>query len=366
MRTCLALLAFAVIVTDVRAAELFVNNLAGDDFNDGAAPVTEALGRGPCRTIMRALRLARAGDRVVLAKTDEPYRESITLHGGNNSGTDYSAFVLDGNGATLDGSIAVPDDQWKHVEDDVFKFRPFYLHYQQLFLGDVPAKRRRMDRETGDLKTLVPNEWCIYKQAIHFRTDGQKPPQQYPLRLAVQPVGVTLYECENVAVVNLVVQGFRIDGVNAHDDVRGAVLSGLTCRGNGRSGIATGGSSRVEITGCLLGNNGEVQLRSEGRAITKVERSDLVPGDMPTIEDTSGRLTIDGKRFEPPAGPAVEAPNKAAEHEKPDIIRAGYFRESRQLWEANPFADRAVIGNFGERIRPPQPNPLHPLRRAAK
>ncbi|MEX0585860.1 MAG: right-handed parallel beta-helix repeat-containing protein [Pirellulales bacterium] len=324
MRKYLALLVLTLVAPVTQAEDVYVNNLAGDDHNDGGAIANEAPGRGPCRTIAMALRRAQAGDRVVLAKTDQPYRESITLQGGRNSGLERTAFVLDGNGATLDGSVPVPTDQWKHVEGDIFSFRPFYLHHQQLFLGELPAARRRIDREKGDLKELKPNEWCIYRQAIHFRTDGVKAPQQLPLRLAVQPVGITLYEVHNVAVVNLTVQGFRIDGVNAHDDVRGAVLSGLTCRGNGRSGISIGGSSRVEVAGCLVGNNGEVQLRTEGRAIAAVNRSDLVVGEVSTIFDGSGRLTIDGKLYQPAEKPAPDAPAaKATVREKPDIIRAG-------------------------------------------
>ncbi|MEX0713437.1 MAG: hypothetical protein WD278_13865 [Pirellulales bacterium] len=46
--------------------------------------------------------------------------------------------------------------------------------------------------------------------------------------------GITLYHMHDVAVVDLIVQGFQLDGINAHDGVRSCYLSGITCRGNGR------------------------------------------------------------------------------------------------------------------------------------
>ena len=38
-------------------------------------------------------------------------------------------------------------------------------------------------------------------------------------------VGVTLYEVRHVIVRDLVIQGFQLDGVNAHDGVRETTLS---------------------------------------------------------------------------------------------------------------------------------------------
>ena len=46
-------------------------------------------------------------------------------------------------------------------------------------------------------------------------------------------VGVTLYEVRHVIVRDLVIQGFQLDGVNAHDGVRETTLSALNCRGKG-------------------------------------------------------------------------------------------------------------------------------------
>ncbi len=69
---------------------------------------------------------------------------------------------------------------------------------------------------------------------------------------------------KNVAVLDLTVQGFQTDGVNAHDTVKNARLAGLILRGNGRAGLAVGGSSTVEADGCLIGDNGQSQVNLSG------------------------------------------------------------------------------------------------------
>ncbi len=283
-----------------RAADIFVNNRLGTDTNDGTVSTTEGGHRGPCATIAAALRRAHTGDRIVLAKTDQPYRESITLQGGRHSGLLQTPFSIRGNGAVLDGSAEVPKGQWKHVRDSIFRYQPRRLHHQQLFLDGLPAKRRRVDAKSSELPDLQPLEWCIYDRAIHFRAEQGKIPQDYSLRYAALKVGITLFEVRNVVITDLTVQGFQLDGVNAHDGVTDALLANLRCRGNGRAGIAVGGASRVEVDACLIGNNGSAQLLAAGYSITKVSNCDLVDDDpkAPAVQSSGGaRLFVDGKKF---------------------------------------------------------------------
>ena len=63
-----------------------------------------------------------------------------------------------------------------------------------------------------------------------------------------------------MAISDLTVQGFQLDGINALNDARNVRLAGVTCRGNGRYGLAVGGASQVEIDSCLLENNGTAGL----------------------------------------------------------------------------------------------------------
>lgn len=278
------------------ARDIYVDNRSGDDRNDGSVVKSNSTGTGPCRTIARALRAAQKGDRIVLAGNDgEPYRESITVQGGDNSGTLAEPLVIVGNGAVLDGSQPVPHDGWEHVAGDVFRFRPHRLAFQQLFLNDRPAVRQPL-ADDFEMPKLEPLEWCLFEQAIHFRTEPFHSPQDYNLTHAALPVGITLYQVRHVVIRDLTVQGFQLDGVNAHDSAFDVLLYNLTARGNGRSGVSVGGASRVRIEACLIGNNGAAQLRTEGYSHTQVINSDLLDNTAPPVVQDGGEVTVQDSR----------------------------------------------------------------------
>ena len=169
---------------------------------------------GPCRTIAKALRLAGSGDRVVLTKTGEPYRESITLQAARHSGIVGQPFTLVGNGAVLDGSHPVPKDDWEHVAGDVFRFRPPRSSFLVLYLDGKPATRRP-EALTDAASQLEPRQWCLDNGVVHFRANQGKMPRDYEVSYTALTVGITLYEVRHVVISDLVVQGFQLDGINA-------------------------------------------------------------------------------------------------------------------------------------------------------
>src|SRR5262245_14341022 len=142
IRIIAALVVLVAIGSTAAARNLYVNNVSGDDLLDGLTSEHIGPSHGPNQTIWRALRSARAGDRIVLAKTEEPYRESISLVGSRHSGHELRPFVIDGNGAILDGSRPVPFDAWQHYRDDIFRFQPERMDFQQLFHNGAPLVRR--------------------------------------------------------------------------------------------------------------------------------------------------------------------------------------------------------------------------------
>ncbi len=286
-------LAIAVIccaaVSSVGAREIYVNNVMGDDRFDGSSPVAMGEQVGPYRTLTHALRSSSKGDRVIMANTGHAYRESITLQGARQSGFPGVPFELVGNGAVLDGSERVLPDDWFFVGGNVFRFRPPRMSFQVLYLDGKPARRRDV-RVAADLDTLQPLEWCLYERQVYFRTEPGRLPQSYELTYTARQVGITLYEVHHVVVKDLVIQGFQLDGVNAHDGVRETVLEGLNCRGNARSGISIGGASRVRILACLVGNNGAAQVRTEGYSHTQLISCDLLDNTAPRIVQDGGRV----------------------------------------------------------------------------
>jgi hypothetical protein len=279
----------------VPARDIFVNNVAGDDRSAGRIQDGSIANIGPVRTIAKALRLAGPGDHVVLAETGQPYRESVSLAGMRLSGAGDLPLVIVGNGAILDGSLPVPDDAWEHFLGDMFRFRPSRTGHQQLFIGDRPAVRRPASSLDWKVPDLKPLEWCLAGGSIYFCVEQGKLPHDYRLTYAALPTGITLYQVHDVEIGDLTVQGFQLDGINAADGAFDVLLSGVTCRGNGRSGVSVGGSSRVAVKDSVLGDNGLAQLRTEGYSHTTVENTQLLPNTAPAVSREGGELTIDGQ-----------------------------------------------------------------------
>src|SRR5207245_11172076 len=83
---------FALAPT-AEARNIYVDNVAGSDLLDGSVPTNTDPARGAYQSIGRAIKSARAGDHIILANSGQPYRESISLVGIQNSDTAYQPFT---------------------------------------------------------------------------------------------------------------------------------------------------------------------------------------------------------------------------------------------------------------------------------
>jgi hypothetical protein len=296
------------------ARDIFVDNLAGNDRATGRQPQQSADGTGPMRTIRAALCQARASDVIVLANTGQPYRESLSVVGSCRSGTAQEPFTIRGNGTILDGSAPVPPAAWEVYRGAVFRFRPPRLGDQQLFLDDRPATRVFVGPTAGGPPKLGPCQWCLLDGQIYFCVDPTKLPGDYRLRYAREQTGITLYHVEHVVITDLVVQAFRIDGINLQNSAQDVSLVGVACRGNGRSGVTVGGASLADLGRCWLGDNGQMQLLTLPYSETHVRDSRLLPATAPAWADQGGRAYFDGQRLE---GGRGELPPTATPEKKP-------------------------------------------------
>jgi len=177
----------------------------------------------------------------------------------------------------------------------VFYFEPAGMGYQQLFLPGGAAIRHPASSAAAQLPPLRPLEWCMMNGRIYFRIESGRLPQVYGAACCGLRTGITLYHVRDVVIRNIVVQGFQFDGIAASDGVRGARLEGVTARGNGRSGISAAGASTVEVERCVLGNNGDSQLRNEDYALTFLRDSRLVAGEAPAVTSAGGQIIFNRK-----------------------------------------------------------------------
>jgi hypothetical protein len=281
--------------TSGRGGNIYVDNRTGDDRFNGHAAQADTGGSGPVRTLAQALKLVNSGDHVILAKNDEPYRESISLVGSRMSGGIEGPLTIEGHGSTIDGAAPVPVDAWEHYQGGVFRFRTPHGGNQMLFLDGRPLDEVWGEIAGKKLPNLDPLQWFRHKDEIFFRVEQTKLPRDYALSYASLPTGITLYQVERVVIADLVVQGYRIDGINAANSAGHIHLSNVICRGNGRSGLAVGGASIVQLDASLAGNNGEAQLLTLPCSHVSVHNSRLLSNTAPAWVDRGGTVYVNDK-----------------------------------------------------------------------
>ena len=301
-------LAYASVL---RADDIYVNKDLGDDKNNGKPTTDATANSGPVRTIRRALQIAQRGDRIYIEKTLTPYYECLTLQGTRNSGTDYLPFMILSNGATLDGTSNIDPRNWRHVNGNVFRFMPALKSFQQLYLDGKPLKRVHGENRSV-IPQLDPEQWALAGGWVYFCTDTNRIPTQYDLRFCKHQTGITLYEVNNVVIDGLIIQGFQLDGLNAHDAVSKTEVRNCKLRGNGRSGLSAGGASRIEINTSVIGANGEAQIRSEGHCRLGIRDCRLLESENsgPAFLQDGGHISVDGKEYSaalPARQPSPEA-----------------------------------------------------------
>ena len=168
----------------------------------------------------------------------------------------------------------------------------------QLFLDGRPAVRVFAAQAAKSPPELQPRQWCSLEGRIYFCVEKTKLPGDYKLSYAHDQTGITLFHVEHVRIANLTVQGFQVDGISLYNSARDVSLSNVTCRGNGRSGVAVGGASQATIDASLLGNNGQAQLLTLPYSEAHLRNTHLLSNTAPGWVDQGGRVYIDGHRVE--------------------------------------------------------------------
>jgi hypothetical protein len=136
----------------VTAAEIFVNNVSGDDTRDGLKNASGAGNHGPLKSIARAVELAKPGDTIQLEPTDRDYDEEILFK--DKGGEPGQPITLDGHGVTLDGSEPCPAGAWKKAGDKLWCMEGIASR-NGLIVEDRIVLDRKLARE------LLPGQFCV-------------------------------------------------------------------------------------------------------------------------------------------------------------------------------------------------------------
>jgi hypothetical protein len=280
------------------AADVYVDNLVGDDICLGTSAEPLDSRSGPVRTIRRGLELIMPGDTLHLANRGVPYFESLEIVGARFNG----GFTLEGNGAIVSGTKIVPFDAWQYMGNEVWRFTPRRKAFYQLVSGDRALPEFAPPSRAAALPEIPAGHWLAWRGAIYYRAlpGKSQTKDDPPLAFATEEMGITLLDVEGVVIHNLELRHFRLDGINAHDRCSHVILDSVRLIENGRAGLAVGGSSTVGIKDSTIQGNRLASILNAEVAQTEVLTSQLGPAgvlapDRDPIRITGGHVLVDNE-----------------------------------------------------------------------
>lgn len=264
----------------LHARDLYVDPHHGADTANGWSATLSAEG-GPVRTIRQGLKLAAAGDTVHLAPT--VYRETAEFI--NRRGEPGRPIVLDGHGATLEGSEPLDAAAWREVSPGLFRhddllplndailMRWFFIFEGKLQRMGRSCKAPRAEFKTPE--TLLPGEWTFVadagrEAALPKKGDQSRRVGSFYVRVApsrslaeaqvaapLRANGVALGgKNEHLTVRNLICQHVHNDGFNVHNYSRAVRFENIQALDSGDDGFSAHDDCQCEIDTFTSRGNG--------------------------------------------------------------------------------------------------------------
>ncbi|MFA6292519.1 MAG: right-handed parallel beta-helix repeat-containing protein [Victivallales bacterium] len=180
---------FFSFATSSMAVEYYVDNNAGDDAFSGTSKTVSENKVGPFRTILRAVKLAGAGDTVNLVPGDKPWREAVVLNTHptwyHRGGEEGKPLIIDGHGSWISGADICPSKDWKKEDDGV------WTHSGMAYSGFMVIEGR-LENQVSDIDVTEPGELCYqgWANRLYYRVRDNRSPM--PAIELGQPDGSTL------------------------------------------------------------------------------------------------------------------------------------------------------------------------------
>lgn len=219
-------LGLAILLVLARA-DVFVDNVAGDDANDGSAAK-------PARTIAQGLKLLRTGETLHLKPNPVPYNEKVEIRDRRLAGTAERPTVFDGHGAVLDRLRRPDPSAWKDEGDGVFTMplpnnawvmdqQGYWSGFPIVRFDAKPAEWRKSRKELEPLTCFLSK---VYVQgtnergSLHNLLHVRLPPGKTPAEVRVEVVGeltsffvgVDHVTVRNLTSINSTQDGFATAG----------------------------------------------------------------------------------------------------------------------------------------------------------
>ncbi len=290
----LVLLCSVAFAVPARAQVIYLNPAAGDDSFDGSSRRPMGGGRGPVRSLRRALELASPGATIRLVNSDVPYVAGLASDKPGRGGTPGQPVVIDGDGAVLLGRMKLPPDVWRYMGNGIYRMQPFRKGYYQLFLDGKPAEFTdyRPDPENPEIPALKPLQWTVRDGQVYFRVKPNSFINDYALEYPGVGVGLDLFGVSHVVVRNLTAEGFYLDGIVVHGDSRDVRIESATLRYNARAGLGVGGTSLVAVVGTRFLDNRFCDLYTYGIPRVNLLRCQLQGGGDYIVSARGGTVRL--------------------------------------------------------------------------
>lgn len=187
MKRILAIACLAETLLLAAAPTLYVDNLKGNDANDGSR-------EKPLASIERACKLVQTGGRIEVANTGTPY--SLPYDGPEKprglrlfrGGTAEQPLVVEGNGAVISGLAVIPAKAWTREAEGIYSLpfypmsnlfrrdlsRNYWLPGTQIWFVDGKAAPNLLDRES--LEKTPNGFWWNKKErkVLYHLPDGKQ------------------------------------------------------------------------------------------------------------------------------------------------------------------------------------------------
>jgi hypothetical protein len=218
-------------------------------------------------SIQQAVNKAQPGDVIALSPEDSPYYESVSFH--NKSGEPEKPIILDGRGATLDGSAPLRADEWEQTEPGLFRSTAFAARmrvsdsilgrYFFVMNGAINRMNRSSKGTRAAFKTvadLQTGEWTFIESEKAFYIRLAPEQKLESVRAPERSSGVALSgDCEHLIIRNLSVTHVWNDGFNIHQrsrDVRFENIRAIEC---GDDGISAHEDCWISVDGLFSARN---------------------------------------------------------------------------------------------------------------
>jgi hypothetical protein len=227
----------------------FVNNETGKDTNDGRSKDRAFA------TIARTVKECKTSDKIVLANTGVAYREQLRLT--NLGGTPAKPFVVEGNGAVLNGFKEIQSKEWESVGNDVYFKALVRRRYKKTYLKLSNGKRVYRLVKVSKAEELKPGEWFATDKGIYFKCNKGEPIDARQITGICYIQGLIIITNSSYIICrNLIIEYSLDDGIDGRGDCRGLFFENIESRYNSCQPISFHDRCEAVIRNAYFHHNG--------------------------------------------------------------------------------------------------------------